>query len=37
MDFSATEKAAREGDPVAEKSIVEDFYAQARTYFTDES
>jgi hypothetical protein len=31
---AATEKAAREGDPVAEKSILERFFEFARTHFS---
>jgi hypothetical protein len=30
---AATEKAAREGDQIAEKSILERFYALARIHF----
>jgi len=31
---AATEKAAREGDQIAEKSILERIFISARTYFT---
>ena len=32
---AAAQKAAREGDRIAEKSILERFYALARTYFEE--